>query len=148
MAMYHFRIKTDKKPDGTMISAVKHTDYIERTGKYKNQDIKDDILNQKFENTISGSAKDSTNNEEGILYHSPYGDIITENNSIKVSKNASIETIAIALAIAEKIYTKEKINLKGSNNFKARTLIAAKNLNLDIYFADSIINNSNFAVKK
>ena len=124
-----------------MISAVKHTDYIERTGKYKNQDIKDDILNQKFENTISGSAKDSTNNSEGILYHSPYGDIISENNSIKVSKNASIETIAIALAIAEKIYTKEKINLKGSNNFKASALIAAKNLSLDIHFADSIIDN-------
>ena len=139
--MYHFRIKTDKKPDGTMVSAVKHTDYIERTGKYKNQDIKDDVLNQKFENTISGSAKDSTNNGEGILYHSPYGDIITENNSIKVSKNASIETIAIALAIAEKIYTKEKINLKGSNDFKASTLIAAQNLNLDIHFADSIIDN-------
>jgi len=32
MAMYHFRLKSDKKPNGTKISAVKHVEYINREG--------------------------------------------------------------------------------------------------------------------
>ncbi len=32
MAMFHFRIKSDKKPNGTKISAVKHVEYINREG--------------------------------------------------------------------------------------------------------------------
>ena len=32
MAMYHFRLKSDKKPSGTKISAVKHVEYINREG--------------------------------------------------------------------------------------------------------------------
>ena len=32
MAMYHFRIKSDKKPNGTKVSAVKHVEYINREG--------------------------------------------------------------------------------------------------------------------
>ena len=34
MAMYHFRIKSDKKPNGTKISAVKHVEYINREGTF------------------------------------------------------------------------------------------------------------------
>ncbi len=34
LAMYHFRIKSDKKPNGTKISAVKHVEYINREGKF------------------------------------------------------------------------------------------------------------------
>ena len=30
MAMFHFRLKSDKKPNGTKISAVKHVEYINR----------------------------------------------------------------------------------------------------------------------
>jgi len=32
--MYHFRIKSDKKPNGTKISAVKYVEYINREGKF------------------------------------------------------------------------------------------------------------------
>ena len=32
--MYHFRIKSDKKPNGTKISAVQHVEYINREGKF------------------------------------------------------------------------------------------------------------------
>ena len=32
--MYHFRLKTDKKPDGTRVSPVQHIDYIRHEGKY------------------------------------------------------------------------------------------------------------------
>ena len=34
MAMYHFRIKSDKKPNGTKISVVKHVEYINREGSF------------------------------------------------------------------------------------------------------------------
>jgi len=34
LAMYHFRIKSDKKPNGTKISAVKHVEYINREGTF------------------------------------------------------------------------------------------------------------------
>jgi len=37
MASYHFRVKTDTKPDGKRISASVHVDYISRQGKYKNE---------------------------------------------------------------------------------------------------------------
>ena len=30
MAMFHFRLKSDKKPNGTKISAIKHVEYIDR----------------------------------------------------------------------------------------------------------------------
>ena len=32
--MYHFRIKSDKKTNGTKISAVQHVEYINREGKF------------------------------------------------------------------------------------------------------------------
>ena len=34
MAMFHFRLKSDKKPNGTKISAVKHVEYINREGAF------------------------------------------------------------------------------------------------------------------
>ena len=34
MAMFHFRLKSDKKPNGTKISAVKHVEYINREGTF------------------------------------------------------------------------------------------------------------------
>ena len=41
MATYHFRIKNDKKPDGTRISAVTHAEYVGREGKFSNIDRKE-----------------------------------------------------------------------------------------------------------
>ena len=32
MAIYHFWLKSDKKPNGTKISVVKHVEYIKREG--------------------------------------------------------------------------------------------------------------------
>ena len=34
MAMFHFRIKSDKKPNGAKVSAVKHMEYIKREGTF------------------------------------------------------------------------------------------------------------------
>ncbi len=41
MAMYHFRIKSSKRPKGNSVSAAEHSDYINRTGRYKNYDQKE-----------------------------------------------------------------------------------------------------------
>ena len=38
MAMYHFRLKSDKKPNGTKISAVKHVEYIDREGSFSHDE--------------------------------------------------------------------------------------------------------------
>ena len=38
MAMFHFRLKSDKKPDGTRISANQHLQYIQREGAFSNID--------------------------------------------------------------------------------------------------------------
>ena len=41
MAMYHFRIKSSKRPRGNSVSAAEHSDYINRTGRYKDYDQKE-----------------------------------------------------------------------------------------------------------
>ena len=38
MANYHFKLKTDKKKDGTRVRATNHVTYINREGKYKDID--------------------------------------------------------------------------------------------------------------
>ncbi len=38
MAMFHFRLKSDKKPNGTKISAVKHVEYINREGTFSDDE--------------------------------------------------------------------------------------------------------------
>ena len=74
MAMYHFTIKTDKKPDGTKISALIHTEYINRENKYKDYDLKNEIFQQEFKNSIIANAENSANSALGdkkiLLYHS------------------------------------------------------------------------------
>ena len=38
MAMFHFRLKSNKKPNGTKISAVQHVKYINREEKFSSQE--------------------------------------------------------------------------------------------------------------
>ena len=62
MAMYHFRIKSDKKPNGTKISAIQHVEYINREGKFstseqgqqKNKFSGDFITTEKIPNAFDG----------------------------------------------------------------------------------------------
>ncbi|WP_432748453.1 MobA/MobL family protein [Pectinatus frisingensis] len=148
MAMYHFTIKTDKKPDGTKVSALTHTEYINRENKYKDYDLKDEIFKQNFNNTISIDTKDTVfNDKKMLLYHSPFGDIIHSNKGISISDNASMETIAIALAIASKIYKKD-IMLKGSTTFEASVVLAANNMELPVVFANKILDENFRNIKK
>lgn len=148
MACYHFTIKTDKKPDGSQVSAITHAEYISREGKYKDHDLKEDLFNQKYKNIIKENNNNNIlNGKELILYHSPYGDIVSTGNAVGVSDNASIETIAIALAISQKIYGNE-VNLDGNMQFKASTLVAVNELNLPVEFTDDLLQNKFEQIKE
>lgn len=55
MALYHFTVKNDKRPKTkTQISAVEHSDYINREGKFKNIDERQP---QSMDNVISSTRK-------------------------------------------------------------------------------------------
>ena len=110
MAMYHFRIKSDKKPNGTKISAVQHVEYINREGKFstpeqwqeKNKFSGDFISSEKFPNAFSG--------QNFLLYKTDdFGSIRNTQRGIEVTKNASETTIATALLLASlgRVHTKE-----------------------------------------
>ena len=90
MAMYHFHIKSDKKPNGTKISAVQHVEYINREGKFstpeqwqeKNNFVGDFISSEKFPNAFDG--------QNFLLYKTDdYGSIRNSQRGIEVTQNAS-----------------------------------------------------------
>ena len=67
MAMFHFRLKSDKKPDGTKISAVQHVDYIRREGNFANIDQQE---NFKFNGNFISTAeiKNTLDGQNILLY--------------------------------------------------------------------------------
>ena len=137
MAMYHFRIKSDKKPNGTKISAVQHVEYINREGKFstpeqwqqKNEFGGDFISSKKFSNTFD---------EQNILLYKTddYGSIRNTARGIEVTQNASEETIAIALVLAAQTMDNQPLVLHGSDEFKKEALKTAVLKDLPISFDD------------
>lgn len=126
MAMYHFSVHKDKKPDKTKVSCVEHLEYIERKGKYKNQDKQPD-------NFISfARGKNLLNGEPYLLYNSGYGQIINTPHGLKVTGDSSEATIAIALIVAAETYKGEEVILRGSNAFKEKAITSIIKFNLDI----------------
>jgi len=137
MACYHFTIKTDKKPDGTKVAASTHVDYIAREGKYKDYEYPEQIENVIPDNRISSDAPIEEAPElTRLLYRSPFGNIYYSNNGVLVSNNASVETVAIALGVTEKLYG-GKVSLSGSELFQAQVLVAANELDLPLHFAST-----------
>ena len=119
MAMYHFRIKSDKKPNGTKISAVQHVEYINREGKFstpeqwqqKNKFAGDFISSEKFPNAFGG--------QNFLLYKTDdYGSIRNSQRGIEVTQNASEETIATALVLASLVMNNQPLIINGSVDFK------------------------------
>lgn len=136
MACYHFTIKLDKNPDGSKVSAVAHVEYIDREGKYKDYDNEQSKPQEIFQNSMAGDSPiENTLNESTLLYHSPFGSIMRTKDGIAVSDGASAETTAIALAITAKLYS-GKLQLNGTNTFKAQVLVVAKEMDLPLHFAD------------
>ncbi|MBP2629436.1 MAG: hypothetical protein H6Q70_64 [Firmicutes bacterium] len=139
MACYHFTIKADKKPDGTKISASVHVEYIAREGKYKDYEKEETAEQENFRNQLfSDKPIENALKKPTLLYRSPFGSIIRTKNGIRVSDNASVETVAIALAITEKLYGGE-IQLNASDAFKAQVLVAANEMDLPLHFVDTAL---------
>ena len=121
--MFYFRIKSDKKNNGTKISAVQHVKYINREGKFstpeqwqeKNKFVGDFISSEKFPNAFGG--------QNFLLYKTDdYGSIRNTQRGIEVTQNASEETIAIALVLASHLMNHQPLIIHGSNDFKKAVL--------------------------
>ena len=142
MAMYHFRIKSDKKPNGTKISAVQHVEYINHEGKFstleqwqqKNKFVGDFISSEKFPNAFGG--------QNFLLYKTDdYGSIKNSERGIEVTKNASEETIATSLVLASQIMNNQPLIIHGSDDFKKAVLKTAIHQDLPISFDDLSFQN-------
>lgn len=134
---FRFEIKTDTKKTGDKISATKHVDYINREGKYKDIDQKD-LEKMATENYITGpNILEHQPGAEIILYSSPFGVIKQDDQGIKVSRQASNQTIAIALLLAQKIYG-ENISLHGDDRFIDGCICVEHNMKLGLEFDSSL----------
>ncbi len=140
--MFHFRIKSDKKPNGTKISAVQHVEYINREGKFstpeqwqqKNKFVSDFISSEKFPNAFGG--------QNFLLYKTDdFGSIRNSQRGIKVTQNASEETIATALVLASHLMNHQPLIINGSDNFKKAVLKTAVQKDLPISFDDLSFQN-------
>lgn len=136
-AIFAFEIKTDNKKTGGKISTTKHVDYINREGKYKDIDQKD-LERMATENYITGSRLlEHQPGGEILLYSSPFGVIKQDDRGIKVSRQASNQTLAIAMLLAQKIYG-DDIILHGDERFVGRSIRIAQKMKLGMSFANSM----------
>ena len=133
MAMFHFRIKSDKKSDGSKVSAVQHVDYIRRQGNYSDEKEK-----KIFENFISSKNHQLVLNEQfDLLYKTDdFGCISNSPKGITVTNKPSSTTFAIALKIADETYNHQPLVINGSDNFKKKVINAASLFHLNIEFDD------------
>ena len=135
MALYHFTVKNDKRPKTkTQISAVEHSDYINREGKFKNIDERQP---QSMDNIITSTRKpDAIDGRTVLLYSSPYGKITNTEKGIAVTDDPSYDTIATALMVAKETMT-EPLIVNGSLAFKAKCIHAALLSDLPVTFKDA-----------
>ena len=133
MAMFHFRIKSDKKPDGSKVSAFKHVEYIRREGNFA--EVEHWEQKNKFVGNFisSDDVKNVCNGQDCLLYKTDdFGSIRNSANGIEVTENSSPTT---------KTMNHQPLIILGSPNFKQSVLQAALDFNLDISFADKLMQN-------
>ena len=138
MATYHFRIKNDKKPDGTRISAVTHAEYVRREGKFSDIDRKDTLWQSLTGNVITTEkVTDAFDGKYIPLYYTDdFGSIANTPHGITLTENPSLETIAIALSLADEAMDHQPLIVRGSEKFKSKVMEAAVLSKLNIAFAD------------
>jgi len=142
MAMFHFRLKSDKKPDGTKVSAVRHVGYIRREGNFAN--VEQWQENNKFSGNFISSAqtKNILNGQNILLYKTDdFGSIRNSANGIEVTENFSPTTLAIALTLADETMNHQPLIISGSSNFKKSLINAALLANLNISFTDKFMQD-------
>ncbi len=148
LAMYHFRIKSDKKPKGTKISAVKHVEYINREGtfahderwKQNNKFVGNFITTAQMPNALDGL--------NALLYKTDdFGSIKNSERGIEVTENFSHTTIAIALLLADRALNHQPLIINGSPDFHKSVLKVALQDNLPISFHDKLMQET-FELRK
>ena len=124
------------------MSAVEKIDYINREGKYK--DIDEERLREHdvFQHAIfSPNAIERHLERDQLLYESPFGKIKqTKDGKIMVSKNASVETVAIALTVVARVFGNEKLILEGDRRFEGKAIVAGSEIYLPLQFSDQSID--------
>ena len=129
MAMFHFRIKSDKKPNGTKISAVKHVEYINREGSFSHEEhwkesnkfVGDFITTAQTSNALIGL--------EMLLYKTDdFGSIKNSERGIEVTENASTTTLSIALMLATETMNNQPLIINGSPDFHKSVLQTPEDL--------------------
>lgn len=95
MAMFFFRLKSDKKPDGSKISAVQHVDYIRREDNFAEVENWEE-QNKFVDNFISSAdVKNICDGQNFLLYKTDdFGSIRNSENGIEVTENFSPTTLA------------------------------------------------------
>lgn len=138
--MFHFRLKSDKKPDGTRISPIQHVDYIRREGNFA--EAQDWQEKNKFVGNLISSAevKNACKDFNSLLYKTDnFGSIRNTAQGIEVTEKASLTTIAVALMLADETMNHKPLIISGSNDFIRQVLDTAIFENLPISFADKKI---------
>ncbi len=147
MACYHFTMKLDRKPDKTPVNAAMHLEYIHRTGKFKNIDFRRAIELQEFSGNMLCPPKEENTEAVRRLYQSVYGSLIDNGIGIEASDGASVETLQIALSLATKKYG-SLLNVSGSTEYKARVLVAASEMDLNVTFTEDAMNHEYSKLKE
>ncbi|MBQ3442493.1 MAG: hypothetical protein IJG33_04520 [Selenomonadaceae bacterium] len=148
MAMFHFRIKSDKKPNGTKISAVKHVEYINREGTFAHDEHWKQI--NKFVGNFITTAQmpNALDGINALLYKTDdFGSIKNSERGIEVTENFSHTTIAIALMLADKAMNHQLLIINGSPDFHKTVLQVALENNLSISFQDKLMQGT-FELRK
>lgn len=132
MASYHFRVKSDRKSDGTKISASVHVDYIQRQGQYKNEGAEKNNEN----NLITAEEKIFGNETFPLYLTDDFGKIISTPRGLEVNGKSSPTTVSVALMLAKNLYKNQPLEIKGSKKFCDKVLQSAVENDLEIKFAD------------
>ena len=148
MAMFHFRLKSDKKSNGSRVSAVKHVEYINREGTFAH-DEQWKQLNKFVGNFITtAQTPNALDGLETLLYKTDdFGSIKNSQRGIEVTDNASLTTIAIALMLADETMEHKPLIINGSSAFRKSVLIVAALANLNLSFHDKLLQRA-FQQKK
>ncbi len=126
MALFHFRIKSDKKPEGYKISAVKHVDYIRRQGAFSDFDHFTSINHFSGNLISSAEIKDACGGLDSLLYITDdFGYIKNSSGGIELSDNSTPTTISIALLLADKIMNHQPLIISGADVFLKSVINAA-----------------------
>ena len=135
--MFHFRIKSDKKPNGTKISAVKHVEYINREGSFSHDEHWEQT--NKFVGNFISTEK-TPNALDGIntlLYKTDdFGSIGNSERGIEVTEN-----------LADKALNHQPLIINGSPDFHKTVLQVALENNLSISFQDKLMQGT-FELRK